>query len=136
MQEVLEFYRIENPLDAKGIFNSRNNNDESFLDMHSQRYFIIQRHSNYEIFPSYNRDETLRIYFNKNLDKKFIDYLFAFNSKSDLDFAFSIEEIKEFISLGFKVYKIKTDNYVQSQFQAMLEKYSYIDKEDITHLYQ
>lgn len=125
--------RIEHPFDKKGFWFSKceiSNLNRYYL--HSQYETIDNRHTNPYLFPTYWEDTELQDYFNQP-EKCFYQYSFAFKTIDQFQIAFTPDEIKEAVNLGFRVLMLNVTDYVESKFQIMFK--NPIETKDITSLF-
>lgn len=125
--------RIEHPINKKGLFRGRDEDNEVILFQHSQSNSIIQRHSDQSKFPAYSRDKELCNQIDHNTLQ---NYHFAFLSLDQLKEALTMEELKECIEvLGFKVLMLDVTDYYKSSFQVVFNKESITSYKDISFMF-
>jgi len=108
------------------------------LRKHSLWDDISDRHSNQNKFPTYWRDEELKLQVKEiegNIDEM-DKYYFAFYSLEVLNEALTTDELKEAINdLGFRVYMIEVDSCLESQYQVMFKPEHVTSKKDISFMF-
>mgnify|MGYP000028162133 FL=1 len=121
--------RIE--LNGIGVFRSEDENG-CIIERHSKFKEIDERHSNYHVFPSFALDD----YLCERIDWDNIkDYRFAFKSLEQFYSAFEVEEVKEFITLGFEVFYIEATETVESPYQIVFKPENVTLKQNISNLF-
>lgn len=124
--------RIEHNLTKKGVFQSKNSEGRFMILNHSKHDEIEERHSNADVFPSFAWDD----YLVENVGwDEITNYMFAFKSLEQFYSAFEVEEIKEFITLGFEVFYIEATETVESPYQIVFKPENVTLKQNISNLF-
>lgn len=123
--------RIEHNITKKGVFHSQDENGY-ILERHSKCKEIDQRHSNHDVFPPFACDDYLCDTIGWD---KIADYNFAFKSLEQFYSAFEVEEVKEFITLGFEVFYIEATETVESPYQIVFKPENVTLKQNISNLF-
>lgn len=129
MNNPIEVFRIEMQGTGAGIFTAPGINSYIRLQEHPHGLDIAYRHFSLE-WPNINEDRELW----EKIDETAFDdkgsFQFGYNSEEQFNRAFTKQEVKEAIDLGFRVYKIKVDDYLQSKYQTIFM--NPLVKEDIS----
>lgn len=124
--------RIEHKTTEQGVFHSRNSEGRLMILNHPKHGEIEKRHSNRNVFPSFAWDD----YLVENVGwDEITNYRFAFKSLEQFYSAFEVEEIKEFIELGFEVYYIEATEAIESEFQVVFKPENVTIKQNISELF-
>jgi|GEM_PF-3078167 len=121
----MQFIRVEHPYSGKGIWNAKNEKSKRFISYLSNEQVFSNRHKE---FPNPYRDEGL---------ENFIEnvHFCGFKSIEQMNEWIFKNELKEFISMGFKIYSITTSKCLIGQYQICYKKEDILSKEDITSLF-
>ena len=116
--------RIEHPDTGFGMFASKLNNKRLCYELSNYSQFS----SKHENFPTPSNDSKI----NRRIKK----YEFcAFKSIYQLQKWITKKELKEFISMGFKVYALDVSECIIGKFQIVFEKKNITQSKDITLLF-
>jgi hypothetical protein len=131
---MITVIRVEHVADELGVWRSCDINENARIEQHSNYWEIKARHENPEVFPNYGRDHALGDHFNHGeLPER---YFFAFKTIEQLKVAFTVEELKELITMGFDVLMLDVTDYKESPFQVVFTKKSIVNKKIINSLFQ
>jgi len=109
--------------DGNGVFRANNNEGARIKYHHSQWDIIEARH---DLFPT-PWEDTIRG-FNDS-------HYCAFKSIEQLQQWLTVEEIKEFITLGFKVLMLDVHTYLEGEYQICFKKEDILQSKDISSLF-
>jgi hypothetical protein len=115
--------RIEHPYDGNGIWCSMNKDRVRLIELLSNHDEFEERHGR---FPVVFVDID---HFIQNI------HYCAFKSIEQLQEWVYSNEIKELISLGFKVYMIDLSVYLEGEYQIAFNKADILQSKDITELF-
>jgi hypothetical protein len=119
--------RIEHPTDGKGIWRSKKDVecDINYIDTLSNFNEFLDKHRNF--YTPY-REPLIKDEFTDN-------HYCAFKSVEQLQQWITTDELKEFISFGFKVYTLDVQEWLEGEYQICYLKEDIIDTKDITELF-
>lgn len=115
---------------GNGYWNAIDSAGHYLCRRHSQGATISRRHYSPE-YPNYDDDTVI----NSQIDYNAVqDYKFAFKTLDQFKVAFTHDELKECIELGFKIYLLTVDDYYESPYQVVFR--NPISKEDISNFFK
>ena len=121
------FIRIEHPDSGWGIWRHQENMTVDNLSNFSE---FNQRHSNFKTIGAELGNEPFNLsYYERQ------KYFCAFKSIKQLQQWVFQSEINEFITFGFRIYKIKANNCLIGEDQIFFKKENIISKIDITNIF-
>ena len=116
--------RIEHPSDGKGIWMSRDNKNINYVDTLSNYLQFAERHCK---FPNPVME---------NLSFKEGVNFCAFKTVEQMTEWVKPSEIKELMSMGFKVLAIDVSEWLEGEYQICFEKRHILQTKDISSLFE
>lgn len=118
--------RIEHPFDGWGLWRSGPNDVVAFIDSAKCYSDLMERHRKFPN-PTYQRD--IEGFIPK-------EHFCAFKSIDQLQEWILPEEMKEIISLGFKVLLLDVSECLEGEYQIAFKKEHIVQSKDITEIFK
>lgn len=113
-----EFIRIEYADTGYGMYRITDINENINLESMPEFAEMSNRHCNREILPNKWNDKTIKHAFQEQENKQ---WRFCFKSIENFKELIKDTEIELLKQYGFKIFKIRASNYIESPYQTIVE---------------